>query len=75
MMTVNISSLTREKLNRLIERGDRFYVRGNSSDVLSGSDIEDRTDAVRYVEDSEYIIISKTSTKQGDSKSRPTRLS
>lgn len=75
MMTVNISSLTREKLNRLIERGDRFYVRGNSSDVLSGSDIEDRADAVRYVEDSEYIIISKTSTKQGDSKSRPTRLS
>lgn len=75
MMTVNISSLTREKLNRLIERGDRFYVRGNSSDVLSGSDIEDRADAVRYVEDSEYIIISKTSTKQGDSKSRPIRLS
>lgn len=75
MMTIQVNSLTRERINRLIERGDRFYVRGNTCNVLPGSDIEDRADPVRYAEDSECIIISKTSTKQGNRKSRPTRLS
>lgn len=48
MFGVHISDLSREEANKLIERGERFYVfsTAEESNVLSGDDSDDNTDSI-----------------------------
>lgn len=67
MMIISIDDLTIDKLNKLIERGERFYVRGSTRNVLPKEDIEDRSNPLRYAEDSPYLLISNADPRQSNS--------